>query len=187
MTQWFKEPGAAIILLGPTREDLGGTEYLKLIHHREQGSPPLLNLETETAVQACTLRLIRSGLVQSAHDCSDGGLAVALVECCVSGPERKLGAVVQLQLGRLRCDALLFGESQSRVVLSVKPDLVQQVLETAQEMDVQATKLGEVGGDRLVINMVDGGSSPGTRIDLDLDSVFDRWARSLERALTKQE
>ncbi len=79
-TQWFKEAGDVIILLGRTREDLGGTEYLKIVHHREQGSPPLLNLEEEQAVQACTIQLIREGVVQSAHDCSDGGLAVALAE-----------------------------------------------------------------------------------------------------------
>jgi phosphoribosylformylglycinamidine synthase len=187
MTQWFKEAGAEIVLLGMTREDLGGTEYLKVLHHREQGSPPLLNLESEKAVQACALNLIRSGLVQSAHDCSDGGVAVALAECCVSGPERKLGAVVQLQLDRLRCDALLFGESQSRVILSVKPDLVQQVLETARAMDVQATNLGQVGGDRLIINVVGSGSSPRTKVDLDLGIIVDRWAHSLERTLTTQE
>jgi phosphoribosylformylglycinamidine synthase II len=187
MTQWFKEPGDTIILLGTTREDLGGTEYLKILHHREQGSPPLLNLETEKAVQACTVHLIRSGLVQSAHDCSDGGLAVALAECCVSGPEHKLGAVVQLQLDRLRCDALLFGESQSRVVLSVKPEQAQQVLETARGMGVQAARLGEVGGDRLIINVAGGRSSPHTRIDVDLEVLFHHWAHSLERTLTRHE
>jgi phosphoribosylformylglycinamidine synthase II len=187
MTQWFKAPGDTIILLGVTREDLGGTEYLKVLHHREQGSPPLLNLDNEKVVQDCTVHLIKSGLVQSAHDCSDGGLAVALAESCVSGPHRKLGAVVQLQLDRLRRDALLFGESQSRVVLSVKPERVQQVLETARSMGVQAARLGEVGGDRLVITITDRESSLGTKIDLDLGIVFDHWAHSLERALTKQE
>ena len=187
MTQWFKAPGDTIILLGVTREDLGGTEYLKVLHHREQGSPPLLNLDNEKAVQDCTVQLIRKGLIQSAHDCSDGGLAVALAECCVSGPQRKLGAVVQLQLGRLRRDALLFGESQSRVVVSVKPEQVHQVLETAQGMGVQAARLGEVGGDRLVIIMTDREPSPGTKIDLDLGIVFDHWAHSLERAVTNQE
>ena len=60
-TQWFKQAGDVIILLGRTREDLGGTEYLKIVHHREQGSPPLLNLEDERAVQACTIQLIREG------------------------------------------------------------------------------------------------------------------------------
>jgi phosphoribosylformylglycinamidine synthase len=187
VTQWFKESGDVIILLGSTREDLGGTEYLKVLHHREQGSPPLLNLDMEKAVQACTLQLIRMGLVQSAHDCSDGGLAVALAESCVSGPERKVGAVVHLHVDRLRRDALLFGESQSRVVLSVKPDQAEQVLETARGMGVQATKLGEVGGDRLIINLTEREVFPGTGIDLDLDVVFDHWAHSLERVLTNHE
>jgi phosphoribosylformylglycinamidine synthase subunit PurL len=187
MTQWFKEPGDAIILLGTTREDLGGTEYLKVLHHREQGSPPLLNLDVERAVQACTVQLIRMGLVQSAHDCSDGGLAVALAESSMSGPEQKVGAVVHLQVDRLRRDALLFGESQSRVVLSVKPDQAEQVLESARGMGVQATRLGEVGGDRLVVNLTDCEESPGTKIDLDLGVAFDHWAHSLERILTNQE
>ena len=78
MTQWFKQDGDAIVLLGKTREDLGGTEYLRVLHHREQGSPPYLSLETEKALHDCILNLIHEGLVQSAHDCSDGGLAVAL-------------------------------------------------------------------------------------------------------------
>jgi phosphoribosylformylglycinamidine synthase len=187
VTQWFKHAGDAIILLGTTKEDLGGTEYLKVMHHREQGSPPLLNLDREKAVQACTLHLIRSGLIQSAHDCSDGGLAVALAESCVSGPDQKLGAVVQLQVDRLRRDALLFGESQSRVILSARPDQAEQVLETAREMGVHAAKLGEVGDDRLVINLVGSEPSPGTRIDLDLGIIFGHWAHSLERSLTNRE
>ena len=91
-----------------------------MLHHREQGSPPLLNLDTEKAVQACTIQLIRERFVQSAHDCSDGGLAVALTECCISGSDERLGAVVQLSLDGLRRDALLFGESQSRILLSVR-------------------------------------------------------------------
>ena len=134
VTQWFKQAGDIIILLGITREDLGGTEYLKILHHREQGSPPFLSLETEQAVQACTVALIRLGLVRSAHDCSDGGLAVALAESCISAPSGRLGAVVQLPLGRLRRDALFFGESQSRVILSVKPDEAERVLQTAREI-----------------------------------------------------
>jgi phosphoribosylformylglycinamidine synthase len=183
MTQWFKRAGDVIILLGATKEELGGTEYLKVIHHREQGSPPFLNLDLEKAVQACTLKLIRSGLVQSAHDCSDGGLAVALAECCVSGPEQQLGAVVQLAVDRVRRDAVLFGESQSRVILSVKPDRAEQALETAQSMGVPAARLGEVSGDRLIIELVGSDRLPGTRVDLDLAVVSDQWSYGLERAL----
>ena len=187
VTQWFKQAGDIIILLGITREDLGGTEYLKILHHREQGSPPFLSLETEQAVQACTVALIRLGLVRSAHDCSDGGLAVALAESCISTPSGRLGAVVQLPLGRLRRDALFFGESQSRVILSVKPDEAERVLQTAREMGVAASKIGIVGGDRCVVTLDDVPSGPGAKIDVDLDSLFDRWAHALERALTSAE
>src|SRR5438094_6787208 len=95
MTHWFKQAGDAIILLGTTKEDVGGTEYLRVIHHREQGTPPVFSPEIEKAVQAGVLKLIRDGLVRSAHDCSDGGLAVTLTECCFSGPA-PLGAVVRL-------------------------------------------------------------------------------------------
>ncbi len=96
MTQWFKQEGDDIILLGIAREDLGGSEYLKVVHAREQGSPPYLSLDTEKALHDCVLSLIRDGLLQSAHDCSDGGLAVTLAESCISGPGRPLGAVVTL-------------------------------------------------------------------------------------------
>lgn len=111
MTQWFKSEGDDIILLGHTREDLGGSEYLKVVQAREQGSPPYLNLDTEKGLQDCVLSLIRGGLLQSAHDCSDGGIAVALAESCISGSEWTRGAVVTLPKGRLRNDAVLFGES----------------------------------------------------------------------------
>ena len=84
MTQWFKQAGDTVMLLGSTKEDLGGTEYLRVIHHREQGAPPYLSVETEKGLQACVLKLIREELVRSAHDCSDGGLAVALAECSLS-------------------------------------------------------------------------------------------------------
>ena len=70
MTQWFKQDGDVILLLGKTRQDLGGSEHLKVLHHREQGSPPLLSLETEKALHDFILKVIYEGVVQSAHDCS---------------------------------------------------------------------------------------------------------------------
>ena len=93
ITQWFKNPGDRIILLGETKEDLGGTEYLKIVHYREQGRPPLLNLEVEKALQGCLLQMIQKGWIQSAHDCSDGGLAVALAECCFSPSLEELSLI----------------------------------------------------------------------------------------------
>ncbi|OQW63601.1 MAG: phosphoribosylformylglycinamidine synthase II [Nitrospira sp. ST-bin5] len=185
MTQWFREDGDDIILLGATREDLGGSEYLKVQHSREQGSPPYLNLETEQAVQSCVLQLIRTGLIQSAHDCSDGGLAVALAECCMSGPDQPHGAVVRLNPGRQRIDAMLFGESQSRIVVSAKPVQRQAILEQAQRLGVPAAVVGAVGGASLVIYLGDERSTTKT-IDLPVATIADRWGFSLERRLSQE-
>jgi phosphoribosylformylglycinamidine synthase len=185
MTQWFKQDGDAILLLGKTREDLGGSEYLKVLHHREQGSPPFLSLETEKALHDFILYAIHEGVVQSAHDCSDGGLSVALAECCVSAPDARRGAVVRLPLDALRRDALLFGESQSRVVLSVKPEMAEQVLNHAWDSGIPAMKIGTVGGDRFVIDVEKGQWTEGCRIDLPVEELHDRWAFSIERTLNQ--
>jgi len=185
MTQWFKQDGDAILLLGKSKEDLGGSEYLKVLHHREQGSPPLLSLDAEKSLHDFLLTVIREGMVQSAHDCSDGGLSVALAECCISAPDTRRGAMVTLALDTLRRDALLFGESQSRVVLSVKPELAEQVLNRAGAAGVPAMKIGTVGGDRVVIDLEKGQWSEGCRIDLPVDQLHDRWAFSIERTLNQ--
>ncbi|MCG3773868.1 MAG: Phosphoribosylformylglycinamidine synthase subunit PurL [Nitrospira sp.] len=185
MTQWFKQDGDVILLLGKTKEDLGGSEYLKVLHHREQGSPPLLSLETEKALHDFLLKIIREGAVQSAHDCSDGGLSVALAECCISAPDNRRGAVVQLPLDASRLDALLFGESQSRVVLSVKSEMAGQLLNRAWDSGIPAMKIGTVGGDRFVIDVEQGQWSKGCRIDLPVDQLYDRWALSIERTLNQ--
>ncbi len=186
MTQWFKQAGDDIIVLGVTKDEIGGTEYLRVAHSREQGSPPLLSLEVEKALQACVLATIREGLVQSAHDCSDGGLAVTLAECCMSGPSRPIGAVVQLGLGRLRKDSLLFGESQSRVVLSASSGHRERVLKIAGEFGVPAEVIGTVGGERLVVDVVADRPGAGCTIDLSVETMFDRWAKAIERILDQQ-
>ncbi|OYT20002.1 MAG: phosphoribosylformylglycinamidine synthase II [Nitrospira sp. UW-LDO-01] len=182
MTQWFKSEGDDIILLGHTREDLGGSEYLKVVQAREQGSPPYLNLDTEKGLQDCVLSLIRGGLLQSAHDCSDGGIAVALAESCISGSEWTRGAVVTLPKGRLRNDAVLFGESQSRVVISVKPSQRQAVLDHAKSSGVPADVIGRVSGDRLVISVRHEGTEE-CLIDQPVSGLLDRWAYALEKSL----
>ncbi len=185
MTQWFKQEGDDIILLGSSREDLGGTEYLKVLHAREQGSPPYLNMDQEKALHDCVLALIRDGLVQSAHDCSDGGLAVAVAESCMSAPDLRLGAVVTLPAGRIRKDALLFGESQSRVVLSVSPAHRQRVLDQAVAAGVPAQVIGTVGGDRFVVHVSSERSAAAT-IDLPVAALHETWAFSLERTLNPE-
>ena len=186
MTQWFRDEGDAIVLLGKTREDLGGSEYLKVLQHREQGSPPFLSLDIEKALQDFALKVIHEGLVQSAHDCSDGGLAVALAECCVSGPRAAQGAVVKLGLGSLRRDALLFGESQSRIILSSRPTAVGSILSRAAEAGVPAAQIGTVGGGRLVIEVEPGKVSDGCRIDLPIRQVSDCWVHAIEEQLSQE-
>ncbi len=188
-TQWFRQAGDRIILLGDTGEDLGGTEYLKVVHHREQGSPPMLSLEAENALQRCVLRLIADGLVQSAHDCSEGGLAVAVAECCFAPQDadgRLVGAVIEIGMNGLRLDAVLFGESPSRVVLSVSPAHVERTLAIAGECGVPAEDIGRVGGDELVIRIRgrgDGQGRAGEAIQVPVATLHERWSHSLERKL----
>ncbi|MDF0676256.1 MAG: phosphoribosylformylglycinamidine synthase subunit PurL [Nitrospira sp.] len=184
MTQWFKQEGDDIILLGSSREDLGGSEYLKVVHAREQGSPPYLNLNTEKALHDCVLSLIRDELLQSAHDCSEGGVAVALAESCISGPERPLGAVVRLTRGRLRKDAVLFGESQSRVVVSAKPAHRQSILDHARRFGVPIEIMGTVTGGRLIVDVGNEGSME-RMIAQSVAILHDRWGLSLERVLNQ--
>ncbi len=185
-TQWFKNAGDRIIVLGETKEDLGGTEYLKIVHHREQGSPPWLNLETEKVLQDCLLKMIQAGWIQSAHDCSDGGLAVALAECCFSPQTAEgqfLGATIQLAPSGLRFDALLFGESPSRVIISVSPEHVEQVLAFTKEKHVPAADVGEVGTGTLLIQCGDDSLNPESIINLAVSDLFESWHDSLERKL----
>ncbi len=182
-TSWFKHEGDEILLVGTTGEDLGGTEYLRVVHSREQGSPPLLDLEREKAVEAFVLTVIRNELVSSAHDCADGGLAVALAECCLAGSGDATGAVVQLAADGLRRDAVLFGESQSRIILSARPKDRARILQLAAEARVPIAVIGTVGGDRLVAEVAADRWGPACRIDIDLKTMADRWNNGLKRSL----
>jgi phosphoribosylformylglycinamidine synthase II len=148
-TVGFKQQGDVILLLGETHEDLGGTEYLKRHHGRVTGRPPALDLDREKKVQAVCLAAVREGLAASAHDCSDGGLAVALAECCIPG---RLGADVALPANPdVRLDAQLFGESASRIVLSASPENARRIQDIAAREGAPICVLGEVRGDELTI------------------------------------
>jgi phosphoribosylformylglycinamidine synthase len=178
LTQAFRSSGRAVVLLGETKEELGGSQYLAVVHHRELGLPPELVLDAELALYRCVLELAGSSLVESAHDCSDGGLAVALAECCVS-PEPVVGARVELANPQgIRRDAVLFSESQSRVVLSVKEGDVDRVLAVAGRWGVPATKIGETGGDRLSISV-----AGEVLADVALSAVRAAWSDGLPAQL----
>lgn len=151
-TSSFKAAGDLIVLLGDSADELGGSEYLALIHGRVQGKPPALDLAKEKALHHVVRTAIQQGLVRSAHDLSEGGLAVAVAECTF---ENQLGAVVEVEKGVLRTDSLLFGESQSRVVLSLAPDKLSALQALAEEENVPLHVIGRTGGDRLQI-FIDG-------------------------------
>jgi len=150
VTQWFKRAGDLIVLLGETREELGASEYLALLHGRVAGAPPLLDLEVEKRLQELCLTAARERLFSSAHDIAEGGLAVALAEACLTRPEGVTGARVTLP-GDLRPDALLFGESQSRVLVSLPQAALPCLQALAQTADLPLAVLGEVGGTELEI------------------------------------
>ena len=150
VTQWFKRAGDLIVLLGETREELGASEYLALIHGRVAGVPPVLDLEREKRLQGLCLTAARERLFSSAHDVAEGGLAVALAEACISRPQGALGARVTVA-AELRPDALLFSESQSRVLVSLPHAALPRLQALARAADLPLVVLGEVGGASLDI------------------------------------
>ncbi len=157
-TSYFKDDRDLILLLGTTLEEIGGSEYLAAIHGREEGAPPRLDLDAEAAVQQLTVRAVQAGLVRSAHDVSDGGLAVALAECCIGGRDAlgagasPRGATVDLP-GGVREDALLFGESASRVLLSLREADLPAFEGLARGSRVPWSVVGRVGGPSLEVRM----------------------------------
>lgn len=148
-TQGFKQAGDLILLLGDTRAELGGSEFQYVVHGVTEGRPPQIDLDTEKRLLDTVLGSIREGLVASAHDLSDGGLAVALAESCISGG---IGAEVNV-LTELRADLALFSESQSRILLSAKPENAEKLRQRIEESGVPVHVLGTVGGEELAASV----------------------------------
>ena len=171
LTPWWKAEGDVIVLFGRTREELGASEYLAVIHGVQRGAPPWIDLEAEKRLHALCLVAAHERLLRSAHDVGEGGLAVALAECCFGGPG--LGARVAVERG-MRTDALLFGESQSRMLVSLRRRHLGRLRDLARREGVPFTVLGEVRGRSLVV---------GDLIDLSLEAARERWRRALERRL----
>ena len=153
MGMGFGDSGDVVVLVGDCRDELGGSEYLWAIHGLEEGAPPPLDLQRELNVHRVVLAAIRRGLVKSAHDCSDGGLAVAIAESCIVG---EIGASIELPPGveakpGTRLDAVLWGESQSRVVLSCARDSLAELRRMAKTAGVPLSEIGIVGGEKLIV------------------------------------
>ena len=209
-TQWFKDEGDAVILLGEPVDladpllGLGGSAYLQVIHGQKNGTPPRCDLETAKTLHTTLIGLIQSGLVKSAHDCSEGGLAVALAESCISHlvardtpgligatidlapvtppPESAAGqedtsAALSRDAATTRLDALLFGETQSRIVISCKAINAVKVVERAKLMGVPARQIGKVGGDKLTLK------TAGGEFSAPLTELHDAWWNSIARVM----
>ncbi len=189
-TQWFKGEGDAILLLGQPVDTadplggLGGSIYLQVVHGQKNGSPPRVNLDQAVTLHEAMRALIYGGHVKSAHDCSEGGLAVCLAECCFSqqlakDSHRFLGATIDLTAFTPgRQDALLFGEVQSRIVISTAAINAGKLIAQAKALGVTAFLLGHVGGDELKIK------TAATTLTARIADLHDLWWNSIARAMS---
>jgi Phosphoribosylformylglycinamidine (FGAM) synthase, synthetase domain len=201
-TQWFKNEGDVIILVGEIAGTvaagadrrgaktghngeaevsalgyrLGGSRYLKVCHGLKLGPPPRVDLAYEIEIQNAVRDLIREGLVKSAHDCSEGGLAVGLAECCFN-PEKLFGAEIDLETGDTSVATALFNESQSRIVISIAPENLQKTMSMLQERQIPFQQLGRVGGNQLRIRLgIEEFSWP-------IGDLYEDWWNAIRRAV----
>ncbi|MCU0343365.1 MAG: phosphoribosylformylglycinamidine synthase subunit PurL [Ignavibacterium sp.] len=149
-TSYFKDEGDVIYLLGEDKEELGGSEYAKVIHNKVAGESPQINLDEEKKLQETLLNLIRKGLIKSAHDVSEGGIVSALAECCIINQEKQIGCEVKVPV-KSRKDFSLFSESQSRIIISVLENKAPELEPELKLSGVKFTKLGFVTGTSLKI------------------------------------
>jgi phosphoribosylformylglycinamidine synthase II len=190
-TQWFKNEGDAIILVGNIGDELGGSQFLKTCHGRKEGPPPHIDLKLEIKVQTAVRDLIRGQLVKSAHDCSEGGLAVALAESCFN-PDKLFGAEIacsrrpvgdakrteqssQRHASHSEAATVLFNESQSRIVISVTPANLDNTILMLRKRDVPFQQLGEVGGDQLRTQV------NGEKFIWPIADLYDDWWNAIRR------
>ena len=172
----FKKEGDFIIIIGSLNGKLGGSEYLKIIHNKIEGPIPSLDLEYESKVQRVTLEAIKSGIIKSAHDLSDGGLAVCISESLISST-KDLGAKINLTR-KLRSDELLFGECQSAIVVTVEEDNLIELVKIAQSHDIPTQSIGKVtSNEKLIINNL---------INIDLNTIKRSYNKSLRSIMTSK-
>ncbi|MCK9483393.1 MAG: phosphoribosylformylglycinamidine synthase subunit PurL [Candidatus Marinimicrobia bacterium] len=173
-TSWFKNDGDFIMLLGALKGELGGSEYLKVIHNIVGGDAPDIDLTFEKRVYQATLEAIHKGIVSSATDVSDGGLAVALAESCITNPEKSVGASIYISR-KLRNDELFFGESQSVIVLSINEKYLLDMERIASKNIIPCITIGRVKDNgRLKINEI---------IDLPLTDIKKAYAETIPNTM----
>ena len=181
----FPGEGLAVMMLGPgigtaTNQDLAGSEYLTVMHGLTAGQP-YIDLDLELRVQETCREGVKQKLVLSAHDCSDGGLAVALAECCILGG---VGLRLQGALDTLhQWDTSLFGEKQSRIVVSVQRKRMHLLEDLAHAIGAPVSLLGFTSGDSFqIISHDEDGAETGNGVDVPVSRLTEVWTQSLEAA-----
>ena len=172
-TAEFKRDGDLVYLLGEDYEEVGGSEFLKVVYDMVTGEIPKIDLQTEKDLQHLVLTLIDNGLVRSVHDVSDGGIICALAECCIMKDEKPIGAKVKIPI-KTREDFSFFSESQSRVIVSVDPEMKEKFEETASKSFTPFTLMGETGGKDLCIN---------DQYDFSLNHLIDLYYTSIPKRM----
>jgi phosphoribosylformylglycinamidine synthase subunit PurL len=181
-TQWFKKAGDEIILVGKIGDELGGSRFLKVCHGKKLGPPPHVDLAHEIEIQNAVRDLIRQGLVKSAHDCSEGGLAIAIAESCFN-PKQKFGAEISINAGESpsrtghSAPTVLFNESQSRIVISVAPEDLDKTMSILQKAGVPHQRLGTVTGDQLRVRI------NAENFRWPMTDLYDDWWNAIRRAV----
>jgi phosphoribosylformylglycinamidine synthase subunit PurL len=179
VTQFFRKPGAAVAVVGTSAGALGGSEYLKTVHGKVAGRPPHLDVTAARAANRLVLALARAGVLHSAHDVSEGGLAACLAECCVSGPDvgGPLGLVGAYQAGELSPVELLFGEEPGRFVISFFHEHIEHVNAVLGENPAPLTIIGTVGGDALSLRL----GRARVELDIPLARLVEAWKNGFRR------
>jgi phosphoribosylformylglycinamidine synthase len=185
VTRRFQEAGDAVILLGDGRGELGGSEFIKVVYDLVRGVPPAIDLTAERALQRLLVSLADARLIRSAHDCSDGGLAVTIAECCFDtggmGAEVAIAGTEVSVHPSLNRAAALFGESASRVVVSVSPGGVAEVLSRAASSGVPARVIGRIGGSMLKIAV-----AGETAVEIPVLDAERVWSTAIERYFARR-
>jgi phosphoribosylformylglycinamidine synthase subunit PurL len=185
VTRRFQAAGDVVVLLGESRGELGGSEYLKVVHGLVRGRPPALDLEAERKLQALLVDLACARLMRSAHDCSDGGLAVTLAESAFDtdgiGVDVSIDGVGVAGAASITRAAALFGESASRVVVSAAPAAAAEVVHRATAAGVPARIIGRTGGRSVRIAV--GGD---VVVDVALADAERAWADAVQRYFAKR-
>jgi phosphoribosylformylglycinamidine synthase len=175
----FRKAGDRIVLLGRDRGEFGGSVYLRLLHGIEQGLPPAVDLDAEARLARLLRQAIAASAVHTAHDLSEGGLALALAEACIggmggiAGGEAGLGARLKVDLSPLD----LFSETQGRALVAVAPARLERLLRLAEDNGVPAQEVGEVGGSDLVI------AADGATLSSPVARLHEIWSTALPAAL----